>query len=192
MMTEIADKEKTEWVYLALVSTPGLFASAIRKALNHDYVHVTLSLDADFKRSFSFGRRDPAVPYFAGFTREDAAEILGQYPGARYRIVSIPCTKDQKKTLECDFRRYYKNRFEYHYNILGLPFVLLNKPFYFKNRYTCSSFLAMLLDRRGILSFDKHFSLVTPRDFYEGLQKSVMFEGYFHEYPPLRKSSLIS
>lgn len=190
MTNERTNQEKTEWVYLALVSTPGIFASAIRKVIDHDYVHVTLSLDADFKHSFSFGRRDPSVPYFAGFTREDASEILGQYPGARYRIVSIPCTKAQKSMLQRDFRRYYKNRFEYHYNILGLPFVLLNKPFYFKNRYTCSSFLAMLLDRRGIMSFDKHFSLVTPRDFYDGLQKTVLYEGYFHEYPLLRRGRL--
>ncbi|MGI6105599.1 MAG: hypothetical protein ACOYD7_05335 [Raoultibacter sp.] len=190
MTTQIADQEKTEWVYLALVSTPGIFANAIRKALNHDYVHVTLSLDADFKHAFSFGRRDPSVPIFAGFTRENASEILGQYPGARYRIVSIPCTKAQKNLLQRDFRRYYKNRFHYHYNILGLPFIVMNKPFYLKNRYTCSSFLAMLLDRRGIMSFDKHFSLVTPRDFYEGLQKTVVFEGYLHEYPLLKASSL--
>lgn len=184
------DLVKTERIYLALVSTPGLFANVVRKTIKQDYVHVTLSLDADFKQAFSFGRRFPAIPYLAGFTREDAAQIIGQFPGAKYRIISIPCTKRQKDMLYRDFKRYYENRYSYRYSILGLPFLLLNKPFYQKNHYTCSSFLAMLLDRRGIMSFDKHFSLVTPRDFYESLQNTVLFEGYFYEYLQRKKSRM--
>ncbi len=60
--------------------------------------------------------------------------------------------------------------------------ILLNIPFYQKNHYTCSSFTANLLQENGIKLFDKHFSLVTPRDFYELEQTKVVYEGTLHSF----------
>ena len=52
-----------------------------------------------------------------------------------------------------------EQRFHYHYAVLGLPFILMNIPFYQKNHYTCSSFLAKLLEEAGVCCWDKHFFL---------------------------------
>ena len=43
------------------------------------------------------------------------------------------------------------------------------------------SVLSGLLEENGIGLFEKHFSLVTPRDFYELEQTDVVFEGTLHE-----------
>ena len=64
-----------------------------------------------------------------------------------------------------------------HYAILGLFFLLLNRPFHQKNHFTCSSYLARLLDKYQVLQFEKHFSLVTPKDFYELKEVQVVYEG---------------
>ena len=74
-----------------------------------------------------------------------------------------------------------EHRYRYHYAILGLPFILWNKPFYQKNHYTCSSYIARLLEENGIHIAKKHFSLVTPKDFYEYPGKKVIFEGELSE-----------
>ena len=70
-----------------------------------------------------------------------------------------------------------ENRFQYHYAVAGLPFILWKVPFYQKNHYTCSSYIAKLLEEAGICRWDKHFSLVTPRDFMEYEKKEFFFEG---------------
>ncbi|MCI9136135.1 MAG: hypothetical protein HFH48_00995 [Lachnospiraceae bacterium] len=171
-----------EKLYVALVDTPGLFASIIRRVIGIDYIHVVLSLDEELNEAYSVGRRNPAVPLFAGFEKEDAEKIEQAFPTARYRIASLECTREQKQNISRQLRECYEQRFHYHYCIAGLPMLLWNKPFYQKNHYTCSSFVANILEENGIKLFKKHFSLVTPRDFYELKHTRLVFEGTLHEF----------
>lgn len=171
-----------EQIYFALVDTPGFFASVIRKVTGIDYIHVVLSMDEELKEAYSVGRRNPAIPILAGFEKEDTQKIEKVFPTARYKIVSLECTREQKAELARRLRECYEKRFQYHYCVLGLPMILLNIPFYQKNHYTCSSFTANILQENGIELFDKHFSLVTPRDFYELEQTSIIYEGTLSKF----------
>lgn len=171
-----------EQIYFALVDTPGFFASIIRRVTGINYIHVVLSMDEELKEAYSVGRRNPAIPILAGFEREDARKIERQFPTAHYKIVSLECTKEQKTQLAQQLQECYQKRFRYHYCVLGLPMILLNIPYYQKNHYTCSSFTANILQENGIALFEKHFSLVTPRDFYELEQTKLIYEGSLHNF----------
>ena len=171
-----------EKLYIALVNADGLFAGMIRKAIKIEYCHVVLSLDREFEEAYSFNRRNPAIPYFSGFVREDAQKLVKKSPEIYYKIMSIPCTKEQKEAIRHTLLALYEDRYSYHYCVLGLPFILMQVPFYQKNHYTCSSFTARLLKDYGIDLFDKHFSLVTPRDFYELQNTTPEYEGLLSDY----------
>lgn len=171
-----------EKLYIALVDTPGLFAWLIRKVIKINYIHVALSLDPCLQETYSIGRRNPFLPFFAGFEKENALQIARAFPAARYKIYAIPCTPQQKAQIRTQLANCYRQRFRYHYCILGLPFLLLGKPFYQKNHYTCSSFLARILTEHKVLNFHKHFSLVTPRDFYDCSQENVLYEGSLADF----------
>lgn len=170
-----------EQIYIAFVDTPGLFAGIIRKVIKQKYIHVAVGLDPYLEEAYSIGRRHPSIPLLAGFEREDKTKILRAFPEADYMICSIECTAEQKRYVEQELNEAMRNRFRYHYTILGLPFILMGKAFYQKNHYTCSSYAAKLLEEAGICSFDKHFSLVTPKDFYEYEGKKKIFEGSLYE-----------
>lgn len=174
-------------IYMAFVDTPGLFADIIRFVIRQKYIHVVISLDPDLEEAYSVGRRYPSVPLIAGFEREEKEKILRAFPDAEYLICSIECTMDQKKYVTEKLREAMKDRFRYHYAILGLPFILLKRPFYQKNFYTCSSFAAKLLQEAGIVDMEKHFSLVTPKDFFEMGNKKVIFEGRLDEIADIGK-----
>jgi len=169
-------------LYFALVDTPGLFAAVIRKVIKQNYIHVAIAMDENLENTYTVGRRHPFIPWFAGFTRERSEQILLKFPNARYRIIAIECEKEQKENIRRELEYCYKQRFQYHYNIIGLPFILLNRPFYQKNHYTCSSFIAKLMYMHGMELFDKHFSLVTPRDFNELPDVQVLYEGRLADY----------
>lgn len=154
------------YIYLALVDTPGILASIIRRHLKQDYIHVAISMDAQMEEAYSMGRRNPFIPFFAGFEREDKRKIYRAFPTAQYRIYRLACTEEEKNRIWEKLRGDFQHRFQYHYAVLGLLFVLLNRPFYQKNHYTCSSYIARLLEENHIYIADKHFSLVTPKDFY--------------------------
>lgn len=169
-------------IYIAFVDTPGIFAAIIRHVLKQKYIHVAVSLDPSLEETYSIGRRHPAVPLIAGFTREEKNKVIKAFPNADYLVCRMDCSTEQKETLEEILRNTMSQRFHYHYAILGLPFILWNRPFYQKNHYTCSSYLAKILEEAGICKWEKHFSLVTPKDFYEYPKKLKIFEGSLAEF----------
>ena len=165
-------------MYIALVDTPGFFAALIRRLLRQRYIHVVIAQDAELTEAYSVGRRDPAVPVFAGFEKEDRERILRAFPAAYYRVM---------RRLQEDYQR----RFHIHYAVLGLPFILMNVPFFIRDQYTCSSYIARVLQENGIQIAEKHFSLVTPRDIYEYGKLRVIFEWKLSEMAggnPCRKT----
>lgn len=170
-----------EKIYIAFVDTPGFFASIIRKVLRQKYVHVVLSLDQDLNEAYSFGRRNPRVPIIAGFEKEEKEKVWSAFPQADYMVCSMECEEEQKQYIEQELRQAYQKRFSYHYAVAGLPFILMQKPFFQKNHYTCSSYVARILEDAGVCQWEKDFSLVTPKDFYERTDKKIVFEGKLAE-----------
>lgn len=170
-----------EKLYIALVDTPGIFAGLIHYVIQRPYIHVVLALDPQLEEAYSVGRRNPFIPFVAGFVREDKRKIYRAFPTAKYKIISLECTKEQKENITEQLRLCYQNRFFYHYCVLGLPKIMLQKPFYQEAHYTCTSFIARLLEQNGIHLFNKHFSLVTPADFYDMKAHEVLFEGRLSE-----------
>lgn len=164
-------------IYIALVDTPGFFAALIRRFIKQKYIHVVIARDAKLTEAYSVGRRIPELPFLAGFEREDKNRILHTFPSASYRICEIECTSEQKERIFHRLEADYRRRLHIHYAVFGLPFLVFGIPFYVKNQYTCSSYIAKLLQENGISISDKHFSLVTPKDFYEYRDVRVVFEG---------------
>jgi len=164
-------------IYIALVDTPGFFAALIRGFLRQRYIHVVIASDAELKEAYSVGRRNPAIPILAGFEKEDKDSILHTFPSAFYRICELECTDAQKKGIMRRLKEDYQRRFQIHYAVLGLPFILFQIPFFIRNQYTCSSYIARVLQENGIWISEKHFSLVTPKDFYAYKKMRVIFEG---------------
>lgn len=171
-----------EHIYLVLVDTPGIFACMIRHFLKQKYIHVAISMDEGLEDAYSVGRRNPFIPVFAGFEKEEKNKIVKAFPTAKYMVCELECTRQQKEAVQKRLYRDMEKRFRYHYAVLGLPFILFNRPFYQKNHFTCSSYLAKLLEENKILSFGKHFSLVTPKDFFEYPDKKILFEGPLSEF----------
>ena len=168
-------------IYIAFVDTPGVFAGIIRRVIRQKYIHVAIGLDPGLEEAYSIGRRHPSIPLIAGFEREDKSRILKAFPEADYMICSLECSREQKSYIEERLREAMKKRFRYHYAVAGLPFILWQIPFYQKNHYTCSSYIARLLEEAGVCRWNKHFSLVTPRDFMEYEEKEKVFEGSLRE-----------
>jgi|GEM_PF-878460 len=115
------------------------------------------------------------------FEKEDKRKILTVFPTADYMVCSIECSLVQKEAIRQELRLAMQERFHYHYAVAGLPFILWNIPFYQENHYTCSSYVARVLEEYGVCHWEKHFSLVTPKDFMEKFGRKRIFEGSLRE-----------
>lgn len=181
-----------EHIYIAMVDTPGIFAAVIRGFLRQKYIHVVIGMDAELEEAYSFGRRNPRVPLFAGFEREDKRKILKAFPTADYMVCELDCSREQKDGIRERLRRDYRRRYQTHYAVPGLPFIVAGRPFYLKDQYTCSSYIARVLQENRIRISEKHFSLVTPKDFCLYPDKRVIFEGSLADFvdaEPVRQVS---
>lgn len=176
------NKEKTEKLYIVLIGTPGIFATIIRWVTKIKYIHVVLGMDEDLKECYSFGRRNPKIPILSGFEQEKMDKVIEKFPKALCMVTEIECTAKQKEQIWGRINYYKQNAKRYHYTILGLPFMLFNKPFHQKRRYACSQFVARTLEDYGVRKFEKHFSLMTPRDFYEMPDKKILYVGTIEGY----------
>lgn len=181
-----------EHIYIAMVDTPGVFAAVIRGFLKQKYIHVVIGMDAGLEEAYSFGRRDPRVPLFAGFEREDKRKILKAFPNADYMVCELDCSREQKEGIRERLRQDYRRRYRTHYAIPGLLFIAAGRPFYLRDQYTCSSYIARVLQENRIRISEKHFSLVTPKDFFLYPDKRVIFEGSLAEFVGVKPESRLS
>lgn len=168
-------------IYIALVDTPGFFAALIRRFLKQRYIHVVIARDAGLTEAYSVGRRFPEIPLLAGFEKEDKRRILNTFPTAAYCVCELDCSSEQKEQVFRRLKEDYERRLHIHYAVFGLLFLVLGIPFYMRDHYTCSSYIARILQENGMSVSDKHFSLVTPKDFYEYKDMRVVFEGRLSE-----------
>ncbi|WP_440895591.1 hypothetical protein ACS127_13660 [Amphibacillus sp. Q70] len=154
-----------KYIYLLFTNTRTLLTKAIGLYTKADYNHVSLALDPRLKEVYSFGRKQLYNPFWGGFVEENTKEKLFQ--NADCTIYAYPIDLKQCQKLQ-ETLTFFKNRKDsYHYNLLGLFGVMLNKPIQRSNAYFCSQFVAYLLIKAGIVSFDKPPELITPQDIQQ-------------------------
>jgi hypothetical protein len=55
-------------VYIVLTSTTTYLARIIRTYTKDEYSHSSISLDKELNQMYSFGRLNPYIPWWGGFT----------------------------------------------------------------------------------------------------------------------------
>lgn len=177
-----------EKLYIVLVRTPGIFAVLIRIFLHFEFIHVVLGLDKSLEHCYSFGRRDPRYPIISGFERERMDQVQKKFKKARIAQYEIKCTKEQKKQIIDKLRYYTANNLKYKYTILGIPCAVLGIPYHQKHHYMCSQFVARILEDCGVRKFQRHYTLMTPKDFYLMNNKKTIYIGSLKNF--LQKQSI--
>lgn len=156
---------RQEHIYLLFTNTGTLLTKAIGLYTKAEYNHVSLALDLSLNEIYSFGRKYFRNPFLGGFVKESRQEKLFQK--ADCSIYAYPINSRQSKQLQETIALFMSKKETYHYNLLGLFGVLLNKPIQRPNAYFCSQFVAYILTEAGIVSFDKPFGLITPQDIQQ-------------------------
>lgn len=63
-------EEKSKKKYIVLTYTGTILSKIIRVYTRAEYCHVSLSLDKELKKMYSFGRLNPYNPFIGGFVHE--------------------------------------------------------------------------------------------------------------------------
>lgn len=171
-------------IYVVLAMT-GTYASRFINFFNRaDYVHVSISLDGKFEEMYSFSRIYTPFIVPAGFVHENFNKgVYARHQNGACRIYTLQVTDEQFNSLTKGMEKFKKDPKHYTYNYIGLPFMLANVAWKRKRKYTCSQFVAWLLqEQSGVVSFGKSYSLVKPQDFMRALSAFETYRGTICQY----------
>lgn len=156
-------------VYVVLMHTGSLVATAIKTATNCEFSHVSIAFDSGLKSMFSFGGHKTGPngePQHSGFKKESLDDNFFKDRKVPYAIYAVPCTKGQLSKMKKRLDYFVKNENKFYFDFTGLIknfFGISDNP---QNRWFCSRFVSDILNA-GTPSdpLVKDPALMRPEDF---------------------------
>lgn len=171
-----------ENVYLCVMHSGTFMSKCVRFFANKgsQLSHVGLSLSPSLAPMYSFGRK---YIYFAqpgGFVSYGlGSAFYNKHPDGKLLVYKMSVTDDQYNTLCTKLEPFIKAPKMYKYGNINCALHMLNKPCHRKHHFTCTTFVADMLEH--IVDFDKDSSLLNPVDFCK-LDLPLIYDGYFKDY----------
>lgn len=171
-------------IYILLSHSGSILSKLINVYTRKNFTHVSIGLDEDLEKLYSFGRVRPYNPVIGGFVQEDILNgTYKRFPKTRCAIYSLNVNEKQYRRLEKEIERFKKEQEKYGYNLIGLFGVLFHYPIYRKYNYFCSQFVSEVLSNSGINIIEKSPGLTSPTDFIGCKGLTEIYEGPIKNYP---------
>ena len=168
-------------IYIVLTHTGTVLSNIVKFYTKKDYTHVSISLDSELKRLYSFGRLNPNNPFKAGFVREDLETgTFARFKNTIGSIHALEVTDEQYKTIQETIEYVKTNKDKYKFNILGLFLVSIHKKYQKKDTFYCAEFVKYVLEK----SLNKKIlpDIIKPMDFLKLENIEQIYEGYLRKY----------
>lgn len=150
----------------------------IHLSLGGVYTHASIAITPETDRLFSFARRTLHNPFNAGFIIEDTNELVfAKYPESKCSVYSLEVTDEAYLEMEKVLSFFIENEKRFSYNFLGTIPSRLGIRWARKYRFTCSQFVAYVLEQSNAAKLPKHYSLMMPNDFLAVKEMRLIYEG---------------
>ena len=163
-------------VYIVFSATPTGTGRLIRKATRNQYNHVSLSLNRDIRKMYSFARIHRAIPLYGGFVVESILRYQSFAGAARVKICRVEVPELQLTWLHNCLDRLWNEREEYIYNTPAALASLVHLRPAISKAYTCVTFVQELLARYGLVGVTEADS-PTVRSLERRLAPYVIYQG---------------
>lgn len=167
-------------VYIILSNTGTLLSKTIKLYTKAPYNHTSIGFDPELRELYSFGRKNPNNPLFAGFVKENLRHEF--FRNTTCCIYKLSISNNEYLSMRHLIDEFEVETDKYRYNLVGLLGVMFNYPINRDYHYFCSQFVATLLEESGSYSFGKDLGLVKPSDFHYLKNSALVYEGTFSDY----------
>ena len=172
-------------VYIVISQTGTLLSRFLKLVTKAEYNHASISLVPDLTTMYSFGRKNPYNPFWAGFVTESARfGTFKRFSKTRIVVLDIAVSDEQYQAIQRRINTMMLLKQHYHYNYLGLWLAGLRIRYRQKRCFYCSEFVKDILEKqeiRGVRQLNPivqpiHFlSLPTAKQVYVGLLREYRF-----------------
>lgn len=165
-------------VYVVLSCTGTGPSQLIKMATKAPFTHASIALVPCRHRLYSFARRRMHNIFIAGFFHEDVDKfVFAKFPNAPCAVYEVPVSDEGYKRMQGVIDACNKKYNKYKYSFFGAATTRMGIQKKLKYRYTCSQFVATVLDVSGDVSLPKHPSLMLPSDFAELPSAKLVYTG---------------
>ena len=168
-------------IYIVLTHTGTVLSKIVRAYTKKPFSHVSIALDRDLQKMYSFGRLKPSNPFFAGFVHEYINKgTFKRFYNTTTKIYSLEVTEEQYEKMEEIINRMEKQKERYKFNILGLFAVAFNIKVRRENTLYCAEFVKYLFDESKINNDLPE--IIKPVDFEELKGIKQVYKGLLRNY----------
>lgn len=170
-------------IYLLLMHTNTIPSKLVKLFTRFEYSHVAIALEENCNTVYSFGRRNVNNILNGGFSIENKdGEFFKKFKDTTCKIYEITVTDKQYKDVKNMLLLMKKDKEKYKYDFLGIVPRFFGIPISFKNRFVCSYFIAYVLEKNNIFTFNKDIKLCSPKDFENINGLNEIYKGKYLEY----------
>lgn len=174
---------KTNHCLYIVLSRPRTMVAALVALYTRDlYTHSSIALDGSIATMYTFSRKWRYYPFYGGFVSERfGGGLLKRFKELQGAVISISVTKDQYERARQLILHMNDNKKRYKYDFLGFFGNVFRVGVNNNTRFTCSKFVAFVLQECGIAEFDQPLNLVRPQSLLD-FRSNVVFEGDLKKY----------
>ena len=163
-------------IYILLSRTGTIPSKTIHAIKGGDYTHSSITLTPQTEEMYSFARRKINNFFKCGFVIENIhAQVFAQYPDCACAVYAIAISDIAYEKIQAKITEFKKNYDKAKYNFLGLFLLAFNIPLTRKWHYTCSQFVATLLELTEEIKLPKRPCLMLPCDFMNIKEARIIY-----------------
>ena len=168
-------------VYIILTHTGTMLSKVIRISTGAEFSHISISLDKNLNKMYSFGRLRPYNPFIGGMVHE------GPFKGTFKRFNKTVCaiyelevTNEQYNKIEYLIMKMYEQKEKLKFNVLGLFANGLHISIKREDYFYCAEFIKTILEESDL--YFELPELVRPVDFQKIKRLNLIYKGRLNEY----------
>lgn len=167
-------------IYIILTYTGTILSKIVKIYTRREYSHVSISLNEDLTKMYSFGRLNPYNPFSGGFVHEEIDKgTFKRFKKTKTKIYSLEISEEQYEKLESVIEQMQAKKNLYKFNVIGLLGIMLNVKIKREKYFYCAEFVKYVLEQSQVLELPE---LVKPEDFEKVSGISEIYSGVLREY----------
>ena len=177
-------------IYIILTYTGTILSKIIKCYTGDEFSHVSIALDPQLRKMYSFGRLNPYNPFWGGFVHEGInIGTFKRFSRTRARVYSLEIDDEQYEKLKYTISYIKKLRKYYKFNTLGLFAVGFKIKIRADKSFYCAEFVKHVLEEANIETMLP--DLVKPEDFKLIKNLKLEYDGFlkFYKYQTLATNS---
>ena len=168
-------------IYIVLTKTGTILSKLIKLCTKDNYTHVSIALDYELIKMYSFGRLNAYNPFWAGFVQEGIKiGTFKRFTATQALIYEIEVTYVQYEKIQELISEFEKEKKKYKFNIMGILLASINKSISRKYKYYCAEFVKYILIEANIV--ENLPKIIKPIDFEKIENVKLVYQGLLKDY----------